>query len=315
MLTREEAKQRFEGVCVPLATIFADDGSVDVESTKANVQWMMDQGARQGNTIFIACGSGGDFSVLSTEERAQVITAVAEVSAGRVPIIASVQSTDIRATIELCQLCEELGVDAVQMSGAYYYSVLADDLMAWVEEVAKHTKVGFAAYSHWYSGSKYDMSVEMAERLLEIPNTIAVKWASPDMDNYVEGMRRLSQQAVVVNNGPLVAYGHILGCRSYISHVPNFYPQPDWRIWELLEERRYHEMEQVYDEFMTPYYEIVGAIRAATAGEGVFVRPFMDEAGLRGGHSRLPSRDEVVTPELRERIRKLLAQTKAVVAA
>jgi dihydrodipicolinate synthase/N-acetylneuraminate lyase len=314
MLTVEQAKARLQGVCVPLATIFKDDGSVDIESTKANAQWMIDQGARQGNTIFIAAGSGGDFSALSTEERRQVITAIAEVSAGRIPIIASVQSTDIRVTIELCKLCEDMGVDVVQMSGAYYYTVTGDDMVAWVEEVARHTQVAFAAYNHWYSGSKYDMPADVCERLLEIPNTVAVKWASPSMDNYVEGLRRFVPRAAVVNNGPMVVYGHILGSKSYISHVPNFYPQQDWRVWELLEQGSYHEAERAYDEFMDPYHKIVGAVRAATAGEGVFVKPWMDIVGLRGGRSRLPSRDAAVTPEMRKEMRALLEQSKVAVA-
>ena len=306
MLTVEEAKARLQGVCVPLTTIFADDGSVDIESTRANVEWMIDQGARQGNTVFIAAGSGGDFTSLSMEERRQVIGAIADVSKERIPIIASVQSTDIRETIELCNFCEGVGVDVVQMSGAYYYTVTAEDLIAWVEEVARHTNIGFAAYSHWYSGSKYDIPIDVAERLLEVPNTVAVKWASPDMDNYVEGMQRFAPRVAVVNNGPLTIFGHILGCKSYISHVPNFYPHLDWRVWDLLEQGRYVEAQRVSDEFMVPYSEIMGAIRGATAGEGVFVRPFLDLAGLRGGRSRLPSRDEAVTPELREKMKQLL---------
>ena len=311
MLTVEQAKARLQGVCVPLATIFKDDGALDIDSTRANVQWMIDQGARQGNTIFIAAGSGGDFTALSTEERRQVITAIAEVSAGRIPIIASVQSTDIRVTIELCKLCEDLGVDVVQMSGAYYYTVTAEDMVAWVEEVARHTQVAFAAYSHWYSGSKYDMPADVCERLLEIPNTVAVKWASPRMDNYIEGFRRFVPRAAVVNNGPLTIYGHILGSKSYISHVPNFYPQHDWRVWELLEQGKYLEAERACDEFMVPYHKIVEAIRAATAGEGVFVKPWMDMVGLRGGRSRFPSRDAAVTPEMRKEMRALLEQVGA----
>ena len=313
MLTVEEAKARFQGVCVPLATIFKDDGALNIDTTKSNVQWMIDQGARQGNTIFIAAGSGGDFTVLTLEERKQVIAAVAEVSAGRIPIIASVQSTDIRQTIELCNFCEDTGIDAVQMSGGYYYTVSADDLVAWVEEVARHSDVPFAAYSHWYSGSKYDMPVAVAERLLQIPNTVAVKWGSPDMENYVEGIRRFAPRAALVNNGPLTIFGHILGCRSYISHVPNFYPHMDWKVSDLMDQGRYIEAQRLYDEFMVPYDAITGAIRGATGGEGVFVKPFMDFVGLPGGHSRLPSRDAAVTPEMRAAIRKLM-DTVAVAA-
>ena len=47
-------------------------------------------------------------------------------------------------------------------------------------------------------------------------------------------------------------------------------------------------------------------ISSQTAGEGVFVKPFMKEMGRPSGPSRLPSRDEVVTEETRERIRSLM---------
>ena len=306
MLSIEEAKKRLRGVCVPVTTIFHDDGTLDIDATKSNVQWMVDQGAKEGNTIWIAAGSGGDFTSLSLEERVQVITSLSEVSGGDIPIIASVQSTDIRQTIELCQECEKLNVDVVQMSGAYYYSVTEDDLVAWVEEVAKHTSIGFAAYSHWYSGSKYDMPANVCERLLEIPNTVAVKWASPDMGNYIEGIRRFSSKLALVNNGPLTVYGHMLGAKSHISHVPNFYPHLDWKLHDLMEKGSYLEAQDVYNDFMEPYEEITGAIRNATAGEGVFVRPFLDMVGLSGGRSRFPSRDVVVTSEIRDKMKRLI---------
>ena len=55
---------------------------------------------------------------------------------------------------------------------------------------------------------------------------------------------------------------------------------------------------------MIPYTRIRNSIN--TAGEGVFVRPFMEAAGLKAGISRLPSRDVVVTPEIHTAIRSLL---------
>ena len=178
MITIEEAKKKMDGVVIPLATIFKDDLSLDVDATQANVQWIVDQGAKPGNTVFIAVGSGGDFTVLTTEERKAAIKAIADVAVpNNIPTFASVQSTDIRTTIELCQWCEKVGIDIVQMSSAYYYDVKKGDIIAWVNEVAKHTDVGFAAYSHWYSGSKYDMTMDVAEEILKVKNTVAVKWA------------------------------------------------------------------------------------------------------------------------------------------
>ena len=48
MLTAEQAKDWFKGVTVPLATIFNKDGSLDLESTASNVQWLVDQGLEKG---------------------------------------------------------------------------------------------------------------------------------------------------------------------------------------------------------------------------------------------------------------------------
>ena len=304
MITVKEAKEKMDGVVIPLATIFKNDLTVDIEATQQNAQWIVDQGAKPGNTVFIAVGSGGDFTVLNTFERKAIIKAIAEVSRRRVPVMASVQSTDIRETIELCQLCEDVGIDLVQMSGHYYYTVVPDDVIAWIEEVSKHTNVGFAIYNHFYSGSKYDMSVDVAERLIEIPNSVAAKWGSSDRSNLIQGFKRLIPKVAVINNGGLQAYAHMLGCKSYISHVPNFYPQQDWKVYELLEQGKYTEAEKVFDDFMIPYTRIRNSIN--TAGEGVFVRPFMEAAGLKAGISRLPSRDVVVTPEIHTAIRSLL---------
>ena len=80
MITLEEAKAKMDGVVIPLATMFKDDLSLDVEATQENVQWLVDQGARPGNTVFIAVGSGGDFTVLSTQERKDAIKAIAEIA-------------------------------------------------------------------------------------------------------------------------------------------------------------------------------------------------------------------------------------------
>ena len=282
MLTMDEAKERLQGVVVPIATIFTDDGAVDLDGLASNVQWLIDQGARQGNTVLLAAGSGGDFTVLSTEERRQVIQTIVDVSGGRVPVMAGVQSTDIRVVIELCQFCEDLGVDAAQISAAYYYTVTPEDAVAWHVEVARHTNVGFAAYSHWYSGSKYDVPVDLMAELVELPNTIAVKWGSPDMGSHLEGLRRFVPLAAVVDNSPLVVLGHILGCRGWISHVPNFLPQHSWRVCDLMQAREYEEAQRVFDDFMVPYGEIIGGIGAQTAGEGVFVKPWMAAMGLPG---------------------------------
>ena len=309
MITPEEAKDLFRGVVVPVPTIFTKDGSIDTEATASNVQWLIDRGARQGNTILLAVGSGGDFTALTTDERKQTIKAIVDVNRGRLPTMASSQSTDVRVCIELAQFCEEVGIDAIQISGPFYYDGKTGDFIAWMEELARHTQVGFAIYNHYYTAAKYDMPIELVDRLLEIPNSVAVKWGTPSMEKFYEGVRRFLPRAAVVDNTLMPVMGHILGLRAWISHVPNFFPEHSWRVWDLMEEGQYREAQRVNDAFMVPFIDLVGQIQQATAGEGIFVKAAMEAVGgLCVGYSRLPSRDVAVTPEIREGFKKLLDQ-------
>ncbi len=304
MLTVDEARSRWQGVLAPIVTPFAESKALDLDALQTNLQWLLDRGARHGNTVFLTAGSGGDFPMMSLEERKQVIAATAEVIGNRAPIIAGVQSLDIRDTIALCQHCEALGLDAVQISGPFYYDGRPDDVIAWFEEVARHTGIGFAVYNNWYTG--YDMPIDLMERLCELPNAIGAKWASPDPAIFTEGVKRLSPTVAVVNNTFETILGHQLGSRCFVSHWPNFHPEWCFRIWDLMEAGDYDTAQREFDAVMKPYQALVAKIAAQTAGEGVFVRPLMEAAGLNGGHSRLPSRDVAVTPEIRASLHQLL---------
>jgi 4-hydroxy-tetrahydrodipicolinate synthase len=308
LVTPEQLKARWRGVLAPLVTPFAQDGSLDLVSLRRNVDWLIERGARQGNTIFLAAGSGGDFPMMNLQERCEVIRTIAEVSAGRVPIVAGAQSLDIRESIAICQLCEELSIDAVQISGPYYYDGRPDDVLEWLTELGRHTRVGFAIYNNWYTG--YDMSLELIDRLLDLPNSVALKWASPNFEAFLAGVRRFLPRVAVINNTLITIPGHIAGCGAFVSHFANFYPEFCWHIWDLMEAQRYDEANAEFERLMGPYRALVGRIAQQTAGEGVFVRPAMAARGLNGGHSRLPSRDVAVTEEIRQGFKRLLAEAR-----
>ena len=75
----------------------------------------------------------------------------------------------------------------------------------------------------------------------------------------------------------------------------------------------YDEAQRVFDEFNAPYSRIRAAIGSQTAGEGVFVKPFMRHMGRPAGPSRLPSRDSVVSPEIEGMIADLMSKADSIV--
>jgi dihydrodipicolinate synthase/N-acetylneuraminate lyase len=300
----DELRQRWQGVVIPLVTPFKEDLTLDLSALERNVRWLLEKGAQTGNSVLLAAGSGGDFTSMSLDERKQVIRTVAEMARGRVPVIAGAQSTDIRDAIALCQFGEVVGLDAVQLSGPFYYDGRPGDVLNWMQQVARHTGLGFAVYNNWYTG--YNMPLDLVDQLLEIPNSIAVKWSSPNPFIFMEGIRRFNRRAVVVDNAFLLNLSYPLGVRCHVSHLPNFYPEHSWRVHELYTAGRFLDASQEWDRCMVPWLKLVAPIQAQTAGEGVFVRPAMRLVSLEGGRSRPPSRDEVITADVLERYREHL---------
>ncbi len=311
MIAVEELRKRWQGVVIPLITPFKGDRSLDLPALESNVQWLIDRGARAGNSVLLAAGSGGDFTSMTVDERKQAIKTVCDVARGRVPVMASGQSTDIRDCIEICQHGEAAGLDAVQLAGHYFYDGRPGDTLAWFQEVAQNTDIGFAVYNHFYSGAHFDMPLDLIDEVLDIPNSIAVKWGAADVAKFMEGVQRFNTRAVVVDNAFLPQISYMLGVRCHISHIPNFYPEHSWGVHELLLAGKYEQAKTEWDRCAQPWLKLTGQVRAQTAAEGVFVRPAMEAAGLKGGHSRPPSRDEVVTPELREGYERMLAEFQA----
>jgi dihydrodipicolinate synthase/N-acetylneuraminate lyase len=304
-----EYRERWRGVVAPLVTPFKDDHAVDYDALQSNVEWLLGRGARQGNTIFLVAGSGGDWPMMDLDERKRVIRTVVDTTSGKVPVIAGAQSLDLRVSIALCQFCEDLAVDAVQISAPAYWAGRRDDVLAWMTEASRNTSIPFALYNNWYTG--YNMSFELVEELLELPNAVGIKWTSPDIDAQVAGFVRWRDRVAVIDNSWQTISGHLHGIRAWVSHLPNFYPEWCWQVWELMESGDYQAAQREFDRVFVPYSALVEPIAKSTAGEGVFVRPAMEARGLVGGRSRLPSRDDAVTPAIRAGFRELLAGLQA----
>jgi hypothetical protein len=124
----------------------------------------------------------------------------------------------------------------------------------------------------------------------------------------MEGIRRFNTKSVVVDNAFLPELSYPAGVQSHISHIPNFYPEQCWRVHKLFMAGKHDEGKAEWERCIVPWLKLIAPVQAATGGEGVFVRPAMDAVGLTGGYSRLPSRDSVITPELRKGYKKLVAE-------
>ncbi len=108
-----------------------------------------------------------------------------EVVDGRVPVIAGTGSNNTRASIELTKRAEEIGVDAVMIVAPYYNKPNQEGIYQHYKAIAESTSLPVMVYNI-PGRAVVNISVETIVRLSQIPNVVAVKDASGNLDAMTE---------------------------------------------------------------------------------------------------------------------------------
>jgi 4-hydroxy-tetrahydrodipicolinate synthase len=99
----------FIGVGVALATLFDEDGEIDVAATAAHAADLVDQGI-QG---VLVSGSTGEAAALTAEERVLLLEGVRDAVPDRIPVLAGTGAPSARQAAALTLSASEHGADAV----------------------------------------------------------------------------------------------------------------------------------------------------------------------------------------------------------
>ncbi len=87
------------GPMVAVATPFTEDYALDLEALHNNIRFMIDRGVRTGQGSLLVGGAGGEHPTLNVDERKTVMTSALEAARGEVPVLSSIQHTDVRVIV------------------------------------------------------------------------------------------------------------------------------------------------------------------------------------------------------------------------
>ena len=132
-------------------------------------------------TVLVVAGTTGESPTLTTEEKVELFKFVVEVVDGRVPVIAGTGSNNTRASINLTNLAEKTGVDGIMLVVPYYNKPSQEGLYQHFKAIAESTSLPVMLYNI-PGRSVVNMSVETIVRLSQIPNIVAIKEASGNLD-------------------------------------------------------------------------------------------------------------------------------------
>lgn len=165
------------GVLVALATPFTADGSLD----ESRLRQLVDRTIEGGVHGVVACGSTGEFSALTTDERRRVVETVVDQTAHRVPVIAQTGSTSTAEAIRLARHAESAGVDVVMPVAPYYEALTLAETTHYLRRVAGSVDIPVMLYN-LPGATGVDLSPDTIATLArEVDNIRYVKNTSADM--------------------------------------------------------------------------------------------------------------------------------------
>ena len=170
----------FKGCGTAIITPF-DETGVNFDEFKKLIEFQI---SNKVDSI-IVCGTTGESSTMTLEERKQTIKFAVDTVAGRIPVIAGTGGNCTQSVIEFTKWAESVGVDAALIVTPYYNKTTQDGLVAHYTAIAKETKLPIILYSV-PSRTGVNILPQTCLKLSQIENIVAIKEASGNISQIAE---------------------------------------------------------------------------------------------------------------------------------
>lgn len=185
-----------KGIIPAMITPLTEEGRVNKSAYRKFINYLIDGGS---HGIFVA-GTTGEFYGLSAEEKKELFEiAVAEVD-GRVPVYAGTGAITTRECMQLTQIAEQCGADAVSILTPMFISPTQEELYQHYKAIAGSTRLPILLYNN-LPKTGVTIAPATVERLAEIDNIVGVKDSSGDFSLTSEYIRRTRDRSFSVLSG------------------------------------------------------------------------------------------------------------------
>ena len=164
------------GSIVALVTPMFDNGDVDKDSLKQLVEFHIEQ----GTDALVAMGTTGESATLNEHEHMDVVKAIVDFVAGRIPVIAGTGANSTSEAIALTQAAKQLGADACLLVTPYYNKPTQEGLYLHYKAIAEAVDIPQILYNV-PGRTACDMLPEVIGRLAKFERIVGVKEATGDL--------------------------------------------------------------------------------------------------------------------------------------
>lgn len=210
----------FKGSGVAIITPFNEEG-IDFHKLEELLEWHV----REKTDAIIICGTTGEASTMTDEEKKATIKFTIEKINKRIPVIVGTGTNNTQYTIELSKYAENVGADGLLIVTPYYNKTTQDGLKIHYEAIANTVNIPIIIYNV-PGRTGLNILPETIFQLSKHPNIKGVKEASGDIGQVAEIARLVPRDFYIYSgNDDMVVPLLSIGGHGVISVVANILPR------------------------------------------------------------------------------------------
>jgi len=282
------------GIIPPTVTVWDSEGEIDREKTKKFLKYIISEGV---HGIFVA-GSTGEASLMTMEQRKEIIDIGVEAAGGKVPVFAGTGHNATRIAVELSKYAEGAGADAVIVHLPHYPRPTQEGLYQHYRTIAEAVNIPVFVYS-WPGQYGHDIEPETVERLAKDGYIKGIKDSTENIDHTAE-IIRLTGERISVFEGfeSKILPALCLGAAGSICTIGNLIPAEVVAIYDLF-------MKGNIEEARKKQLSIFGLINVLSSRhDSQLLKDGIKMLGYDVGDALMPT-DEV-SPDIKEKLREEL---------
>ncbi|NQW94385.1 MAG: dihydrodipicolinate synthase family protein [Polaromonas sp.] len=237
----------WQGIFPAITTKFHPDESIDADGTAKHIDFQI----RNGIHGLVTCGSLGEASTLTLEEKLTVAEIAIKASSGRVPVLANVSETSTREALRYIEGANARGVDGFMVMPSVVYVADAREAMQNVRVMAEAAQKPIMIYNNPIA-YRVDLKPEHMLELADCEWLVAIKESSDNIRRITDLRLLMGKRYQLFLGVDDLAYeGLALGCDGLLAGVGCTFPRETVALYDLIKANNFSEALQLY-QWMTP---------------------------------------------------------------
>ena len=229
-----------------VTTKFTKEDTLDLQMFEINIQAQL----KAGVSAIILGGTLGEASTLTDDEKKILIQETVRIVDGNIPVIINIAEQTTKGAIEAASKAKKYGASGLMMLPPMRYKANDFETVTYFKEVAKSTDLPIMIYNNPVDYG-IEVTLDMFEELLTMPNIQAVKESTRDISNITRIKNRFGDRLKVLTGVDTLGLESVLmGADGWVAGLVCAFPAETVAVYSLAKAGKIQEALAIYRWFL-----------------------------------------------------------------